>query len=80
MHTLRSISKLFRAFLSIVARILYRTYMYVLNLICTSYRGYLNSHDSVGRLVSHPVNRSILTTPQFSVISIILKIIDITFK
>ena len=54
--------------------------MYVLNLICTSYRGYLNSHDSVGRLVSHPVNRSILTTPQFSVISIILKIIDITFK
>lgn len=41
---------------------------------------YLDCHDGVCWFVPHPVDGAILTTPQLSVVSIILKIINIALK
>ena len=41
---------------------------------------YLDCHDGVRWFVPHPVDRAILTTPQLSIVSIVLKIINIALK
>jgi hypothetical protein len=41
---------------------------------------YLDCHDGVGWFMPHPIDGAVLTTPQLSIVTVILKIINVALE